>query len=141
MLLPREEIYRERTFDELMEDEFTREIFKDISQNEDNLEWRFYPSEVTAEEQYAELFNMTYYLLTEAQMRPYPQLRIGEYDLYIEERVKIYSCDRLTCHEYVFTIMYYLENEHYLINNSAFCERLKLRADEYFLTSSMRHPN
>lgn len=139
MLLPREQIYRDRTFDQLMEDEFTREIFETIERAEDDLMlWRNYSLPIDAEEQYAELFNMTYYFIIEATMRPRPQLRVGEYELYIEKQAEAYSLVPESCKEIIFSIMYYVADEKCLNLGTPLLDRLRLRADEYSYNSFFR---
>lgn len=131
MLLPIEEVYRERTFDELMEDEFTRLLFDSISSCEEELDFRdSFPSYISAENQYAILFNTTYYIINEARLNPRPHLRIKEYESYVDGLKYPYLLKSEIYKEIIFTIVYYLASNILRLDEN-FCRKIKLRASQY----------
>ena len=130
MLLPREQIYKDKTFDELLEDDFTKELFDSISSSEGVIIWRDSISNfISAEEQYAVLFNTCYYIVNEIRLNPRPHLRIEEYESFIETLKWSSFLLMPDCKELIFTIIYYIVSE-VLRFDDKFCRRIRLRASQ-----------
>ncbi len=130
MLLPKEQIYRDRTFDELLEDDFTKELFDSISSSEGVIIWRDSISNfISAEEQYAVLFNTCYYIVNEIRLNPRPHLRLEEYESFIETLKWSSFLLMPDCKELIFTIIYYIVSEVLRFDDN-FCRRIRLRASQ-----------